>query len=180
MIRAMRPSAAAMAPTLHAEGLILRPHLASDFDAYARWMGAPGAVLMGGPFDRNAAWSWFASDVAQWPLFGWGGLAVTDRDSGDLLGQVSIIRPPSYPEAEIGWIADPAAEGRGVIARAARAMLDWAFGLRGLSTLVSYIHPENGRSIRLAERLGAVRDAAARPAEPGDLVYRHHPAGGVA
>ena len=59
------------------------------------------------------------------------------------------------------------AEGRGIAAgggpRGAR------LGLRARSasrTLVSYIAPGNGRSIRLAERLGAVADPAARAPAP--------------
>ncbi|MEL7026999.1 MAG: GNAT family N-acetyltransferase, partial [Pseudomonadota bacterium] len=43
----------------------------------------------------------------------------------------------------------------------------------GLSTLVSYIDPENARSIALAERLGAVRDDEAEKPEDNPLVYRH-------
>jgi RimJ/RimL family protein N-acetyltransferase len=52
---------------------------------------------------------------------------------------------------------------------------DWAFTVRGLKTLVSYIAPPNVRSIRLAERLGAVPDikAARQEGDADDLVFRH-------
>lgn len=46
-------------------------------------------------------------------------------------------------------------------------------GQVGLKTLVSYIHPDNLSSRRLAERLGAVLDAGAARHDPHDLVYRH-------
>ena len=36
-----------------------------------------------------------------------------------------------------------------------------AMPTRGLTTLVSYIDPDNRRSIRLAERMGARRDTVA-------------------
>ena len=62
-------------------------------------------------------------------------------------------------------------------AEAARAVLAHVFGTLGWTTAVSYISPQNARSIALAERLGAVRDAgAAGPAE-SDLVFRHSPPG---
>ncbi|MFD2205828.1 hypothetical protein [Kiloniella antarctica] len=38
---------------------------------------------------------------------------------------------------------------------------------------MSYIAPENHRSIKLAERLGAVLDTQGKAADHGDLVYRH-------
>ncbi len=53
------------------------------------------------------------------------------------------------------------------------ALRDWAFQDRKLKTLVSYIDPDNARSIRLAERLGATIDDHARKQDPDDLVYRH-------
>ncbi|MNL85118.1 hypothetical protein D3C87_2133150 [compost metagenome] len=47
--------------------------------------------------------------------------------------------------------------------------------MRGLKTLVSYIAPPNVRSIRLAERLGAVPDVTAerQAGDEDDLVFRH-------
>ncbi|MCP4820480.1 MAG: GNAT family N-acetyltransferase, partial [Shimia sp.] len=39
----------------------------------------------------------------------------------------------------------------------------------------SYIDPPNAPSIRLAEKLGAVRDDTAARPDPNDLVYRHMP-----
>jgi RimJ/RimL family protein N-acetyltransferase len=61
------------------------------------------------------------------------------------------------------------------MAEAAACARDHAFGVLGWKTAVSYIAPANTRSIRLAERLGAVRDPQA-PRFPGEaevLVYRH-------
>ena len=52
-------------------------------------------------------------------------------------------------------------------------MRDWAFAVLGVETLVSYVDPANQRSIAVAERLGAYRDAAAVVQDPGDLVFRH-------
>ena len=43
----------------------------------------------------------------------------------------------------------------------------------GLFGLVSYVDPENRRSIAVAERLGARLDPGAPKQDPGDLVYRH-------
>ena len=57
---------------------------------------------------------------------------------------------------------------------AAAAARDHAFGALGWETAVSYIDPDNIRSVALAERLGARHDPEARgPGENSCLVYRH-------
>ncbi len=38
---------------------------------------------------------------------------------------------------------------------------------------MSYIDPDNARSIALARRLGCTEDPAAEPLYPGDMVFRH-------
>jgi len=65
-------------------------------------------------------------------------------------------------------------EGKGLAYEASLAVLAWAYGPRGIASLVSYIDPGNARSIRLAERLGATRDdAAPKPEGEVCVTYRH-------
>jgi len=70
-----------------------------------------------------------------------------------------------------------AGEGKGYAFEAAQMARDFAYAELGRDTLVSYIDPNNTRSIALATRLGAQRDdTAARP--DGEtleetIVYRH-------
>jgi len=66
------------------------------------------------------------------------------------------------------------AEGKGIAHEAALAVRDWCYNVRGLTLLMSYIDPRNARSIRLAERMGAVLDESA-PLPEGELcvAYRH-------
>ncbi len=161
-------------PTLTTERLTLRPYEAGDFDDYAALMMSDRARYMDGPFDLKGAWFNFASDIAQWALYGWGALAVTRTDTAAVVGQVGINRIPFFPEPEIGWIAYEAHEGKGFISEAAVAFRDWCWSTQDFKTLVSYIDAENVRSIALAERLGAVRDdAAPRPEGDDCVVYRH-------
>ena len=115
----------------------------------------------------------FCADHAQWDLFGAGALMLEDRNTGNCLGQVGINSGPLFPEQELGWLVFPEAEGLGSAFEAASALLDWAKNVKRLNTLVSYIDPQNKRSCRLAERLGAALDANALRPDPTDLVYRH-------
>lgn len=167
------------APVLETARLVLRPHLWADFSAYLAVMQSDRARFMGGPMSLKQAWFCFASDVAQWPLKGCGALAVTLRETGEVVGQVALNDIPHFPERELGWMALEGHEGRGYISEAALALRDFAARRLGWQTLVSYISAGNLRSARLAERLGAVLDPVAARLDPTDLVYRH-PMGGAA
>ncbi len=168
-----------MIPVLTTERLLLRAPVMADFPAYAVHMASPRSVHEDGPFDTAAAWRDFASGVGQWALMGYGCWSIEARAfegmaAGRFLGLVGINRPAHYPEDEIGWTLVEEAEGRGVAFEAALAARDWFRAEIGNGRLVSYIGPDNRRSIRLAERLGAVPDdTAARPEGDNCLVYLH-------
>ncbi len=165
----------ATAPTLETGRLVLRGQVMDDFPAYAAFFASDRAGFMGGPIDERAAWKNFCADVAQWALLGHGAFAITDKATGDLLGQVSIGNPPSFPEREIGWLVYEGAEGHGIAREAAECVRGWVYKTVSPEPLVSYIAVENTASIRLAERLGARLDPdAAPPPFPGPHhVYRH-------
>ncbi|MFC3168065.1 GNAT family N-acetyltransferase [Paracoccus fontiphilus] len=160
-------------PSLTTARLTLRPMIYDDWEPYSAMMLSDRARHMGGPFTKPAAWGIFCADHAQWDLFGCGALMIEDRETGDLLGQVGINSGPLFPEQELGWLVFAGAEGRGYAYEAASALRDWARRERRLSTLVSYVSPENKRSRSLAERLGAVLDDQAERQDPTDLVFRH-------
>ena len=144
-----------------------------DWPAYASLMMSDHAIYMEGPHTLADAWGLFCHDLAQWHLLGVGGLMIESRETGACLGQVGINHGPLFPEHELGWMAYPPAQGKGYALEAARALRDWGFGVRGLTTLVSHIDPENHPSRRLAERLGAELEIDAERPGPEVLVYRH-------
>lgn len=161
-----RESAHAHNPTLTTKRLVLRLPVIADFPLYQAFVTSERAVYMGGPHDAAQAWHWFCNDVAQWALLGVGGLTITLK--GKAIGQVAVCQGPIFPEPELGWfLFDAAHQGQGYATEAASAMRDWAFGARGLKTLVSYIDPANNGSQRLAARLGGTLDLGA--ATPGGL-----------
>jgi len=162
-----------MIPTLVTARMSLRPMVAADWEPYSVLMLSERSRYMGGPFPVSEAWGMFCADHAGWDLYGAGALMLEELDTGICLGQVGINSGPLFPEQEIGWLVFPEAEGRGYAFEAASALLDWARNARRLDTLVSYVDPQNARSCRLAERLGATLDGKAPRPDPTDLVYRH-------
>jgi RimJ/RimL family protein N-acetyltransferase len=162
------------APILTSDRILLRPYRLSDFDRLAEIYRSPRAAYIGGLRSVDKVWRDFAADVGQWSLLGFGCWSIEDRASGACLGQTGLNFPPEYPEREIGWVLWEEFEGKGYAFEAAKLALGYAFETLKFETLVSYIDPENTRSIRLAEKLGAARDdGAARPEGDGCLVYRH-------
>jgi len=68
-------------------------------------------------------------------------------------------RAGRHAQPELGWALVQAHWGHGYATEAAAAIRDWAHESRSIDRLVSLITPDNVRSQRVAERLGA------RPAE---------------
>jgi len=160
-------------PTLRTERLTLRAPIYADWPAFSDLLQSERSAFMGGPYTVAGAWGVFCHGLALWQMFGFGSLSIEDPKTGAYLGQVEINAGPRFPETELGWQLIESAEGQGYAYEAATAMRRWALETRKLDSLVSYIDPENLRSIALAERLGARRDAWAKPQDPGDLIYRH-------
>lgn len=161
-------------PVLETERLRLRPIRVDDFAAFASHAASPRSAFTTGriedfPTQRRI----FGYLGSSWLLRGYGSFVLERKDSAGAIGFAGLWHPVGWPEPEIGWsIWDAAAEGKGYAYEAARACIADAFA-RDLASVVSYIHPDNARSIALAERLGAARDTAAAAPKTGDLVYRH-------
>jgi RimJ/RimL family protein N-acetyltransferase len=162
-----------IALTLTTERLVLRMPQLSDFEPRAAHAASERSIWEGGPLDRIAAWRIFASDVGQWALMGYGPFSIVGKDTGAYLGEAGIYHAQDYPEPELGWFVVPEAEGKGVAAEAASAIMLWACRTFGWDRLVSYIDPGNTRSIALALRLGGVVDPKLPGQDPTDIVVRH-------
>jgi len=81
----------------------------------------------------------------------------------------------SHAQPELGWCLIRAHWGHGYATEAAAAIRNWAYEVRAVDRLVSLISPDNVRSQRVAERLGAKPGEAVTPADSGReaVVWRH-------
>lgn len=74
---------------------------------------------------------------------------------GTLVGTIGLFRTASAePEAEIGYWIDEAAEGKGLVTRAALALTRYAFQQWQVQVVRVRVEPENVRSRAIPERLG--------------------------
>jgi ribosomal-protein-serine acetyltransferase len=84
------------------------------------------------------------------------------REIGGTLGLDIDRRQRS---GEIGYWLDRDLQGRGVMIRAVRAVVDECFGDLGLHRVEILCSPQNVRSCAIAQRLGFVREGTLREAE---------------
>ena len=84
----------------------------------------------------------------------------------------------SHAQPELGWALMRAHWGNGYATEAAAAIRDWAYECRSIDRLVSLISPNNVRSQRVAQRLGATPTETVTPADSKrtTVVWTHSPA----
>jgi RimJ/RimL family protein N-acetyltransferase len=145
-------------PTLRTDRLVLRAFCAADLDQVAAMLANPEVrrFLGGNLLSRTESWSLMERSLGQWALRGYGLFAVESKDRW--AGWAGVLHPLEWPEAELAYSLDQPYWGRGIATEAVRAARDWAFARFGFARLASFIMPDNARSIRVAEKLGAVRD----------------------
>jgi len=161
-------------PTIQTERLTLRAPTPADWPAYRTLLASPRAAFLGGPYTEMEAWGWFCSDHAHWALFGHGALWIDVTATGKTVGQANILKPPAWPQEELGFMLLDGCEGNGYATEAAAALRDWYYANHPAPVrLVSYVHPENSGSSAIMTRLGAVLDRSRPTALAGYEVYAH-------
>ena len=165
-------------PVIETERLILRAPHAGDVAAAMAFSQSNRSVYVGGPSPAHKAWRSFGHLIGHWVMHGYGLFVVTEKGSDEGLGGVGPWYPQGWTEREIGWSMWSAeVEGKGYAFEAAQAARAYAYQTLGWTTAVSFIDPENDRSIALAKRMGCTLDSDLPLPDlegwEGTLVFRH-------
>jgi RimJ/RimL family protein N-acetyltransferase len=163
------------APTLETERLILRDFRREDLDAHAATLGDEEVMrhIGGKPMNREDSWRRLLGGIGMWSLIGIGPWAVELKADGRMVGHCGFFQferamvPSIVGEPEMGWIFDRSVHGKGIAFEACSAALVWAEGEIAAKSYPAIIDLENAPSMKLAERLGFVREA--------DATYRDAP-----
>lgn len=149
-----------------AELRALEPWQAAEFAAYvervrphlAPWL--PWATTVTGVDEARAFLQRYAERQArdEGRIYG---IWVGGRLEGGLLFRTFDA---ANGECEIGVWISPEAGGRGLVTRAARHLIGWAFRDRGMGRVEWYCVPHNAPSIATAERLGMTHEGTLRQA----------------
>lgn len=142
-------------PVIETRELILRGYREEDFEAYAGFAASPRARFVGGPKSRHDSWRSFLAAIGHWALRGYGMWIVEHRASGAVAGRVGVILNEGWDEPELAWHIYDGFEGKGLAYEACLAARAYVARHFGMPSLMSYIAPDNHRSLRLAERLQA-------------------------
>src|SRR5262245_26057951 len=127
----------------------------------------------GAPVGREDSWRRLLMGIGMWSLMGMGPWAVERKSDGRMVGHCGFFQfnremePLILGEPEMGWIFDRSVHGQGIAFEACSAALAWAEREIGVDSYPAIIDLENIPSMKLAERLGFVRQA--------DAVYRDAP-----
>lgn len=151
---------------------MLRTFKRDDLDAHAAKLADREVVrhLGGHAFNREDSWRRLTMAAGHWPLLGMGYWAVELKADGRMVGEIGFadfergMTPDISGMPEMGWVFESAIHGQGIAGEAGLAALAWIDATYAPSEIPAIIAPENAKSMRLAERLGFVR-------EP-DAVYR--------
>ena len=170
---------------IESERLLLRRITRDDYDFFARLHATPEVrryLGNGQPQSAEESRAW-VERVSMYQRVNLGFLAVVRKSDGRLIGRCGLSElvveakaaPGTIPRGwfqraqapagaelldtpDLGYTFDPASWGHGYATEAARCVFDYARANLGWPRIVSVIHPDNVRSLRVAERSGLRRD----------------------
>jgi RimJ/RimL family protein N-acetyltransferase len=155
---------------IETERLALRRFRDADRDTVARWNADPDFTRhLAGVQTREQSDAAFDRWRRHWDEHGFGLLAVTWKNTGELVGRVG----PQYHrmwslDPEVGWALDPSWWGKGVATEAGAAAVAWAFGELDYRRVVSITTEANLASRNVMAKLG-FRLHERVPSEWGEL-----------
>ncbi|HEX6992059.1 MAG TPA: GNAT family N-acetyltransferase [Gemmatimonadales bacterium] len=155
-----------MRSTLDTARFLLRPFTLADADDVTRIVSdrelAATTLNIPHPYEAGMAAAWIATHAdglhRQSPVV----FAVTRRDGDELVGAIGLSLEPAHHRAELGYWVARAAWGQGVCTEAARAVLQYGFGVLGLERIFAHHFAGNPASGRVMQKLGMRHEGTLR------------------
>jgi RimJ/RimL family protein N-acetyltransferase len=119
----------------------------------------------------EVAWRNIAMLVGHWHIRGFGPWVVEDRLNREVVGRVGFWAPDGWPGIELTWLIRRSHWNSGLATEAASAALTWADRTLSTKRIISLIHPDNVRSIRVATKIGEQLEGDVVLAETRLLVF---------
>jgi RimJ/RimL family protein N-acetyltransferase len=141
---------------LRGRGLTLRTWLPEDHGPLLlacqaadiqRWTTLPS------PYLPEHAELFLSGCALRWAQ-GLASFAITDQETGTVLGSIGFVGLPEEGVVEVGYWVGPTARGRGVATAATRLICDWAFDELSFHRVDWQAYVGNEASRRVAERCG--------------------------
>jgi [ribosomal protein S5]-alanine N-acetyltransferase len=173
---------------IETERLILRRIGQADFEFFVQLHAEPEVARYlghGKPRSAEESLAWLHSVLRSYEELALGQLAALRKSDGALIGRCGLsdlavearasaaavphgwYRREEAPaaaelvfEPELGYTFHRSSWGQGYASEAARCVFDYARDVLKLPRVISLIHPENVRSLRVAQRFGVQREDA--------------------
>ncbi|MGH6859157.1 MAG: GNAT family N-acetyltransferase [Phyllobacterium sp.] len=147
-----------MLPTFETARLLVRARSMADFEDCLAMDRDPDVTrYVPGPWaDERAHRRFLTGRMTARFGKGLGYWSIVPRERPEhFLGWVLLIPDAGIgPEIEIGWRLNRHAWGKGHATEAAAPIVDHAFTTLALEQIIAVIHPGNGASMRVAEKIG--------------------------
>lgn len=160
-------------PTLETDRLILREPREDDLAALTTFYKTERSHMIGGPLTQPDCWKLISGNFGHWVLRGYGMWHIHHKADDRMIGAVGFIFRDGWDEPELGWNLHDGYEGQGIAFDAAETARSHGAGYFDLNGVISYIDPNNARSIKLATRLGATFERDGTLFDHFVHVYRH-------
>jgi RimJ/RimL family protein N-acetyltransferase len=173
------------------ERLVLRKPVLEDAQPALALLADPVAMgFLGGVHPDAVADPEFVVRrwLERWDENDCGPFSILRREDGRWLGRCGLLvwdartwthttfaESGEHAQAELGWALASEHWGSGYATEAALAVREWAYRERDVGRLISVIAPDNVRSQRLAERLGATPGETVELFDHGPHVVWEHP-----
>ncbi len=143
---------------IQTDRLVLREMIPEDLDFLAKLLADP-EVMRFYPkcYSREEAQLWLDRQRQRYRFHGFGLWLVSERDSGQPVGQVGLLLQDVDDrfEPEVGYLIHRPFWRRGYATEAARGVLTYATQVKQFSRVISLVRPENVPSQGVALKLGA-------------------------
>lgn len=151
-----------LAPILETERTVLRPHRLEDFEPYLAIAADPVVFrfIGGRARTREESWQRLLRHAGMWSFLGFGFWAIEEKATGRFIGEAGFhdlkrdIVPSIEGVPEAGWSLASGVHGRGIATEVVGRILAWGDDTFGPSRTVCIIDPENGASLRVAQKCG--------------------------
>jgi RimJ/RimL family protein N-acetyltransferase len=157
--------------------VILRRFTAADLPRFLAYRSDPEVGLYQGwtpPTEAEAREFLEAAGASEIPNpGGWVQIAVADRATGRLLGDLGLHVSAEGDLAEIGFTLHPDAQGLGLGAEAVSELLALLFERTGVQRVVGVTDARNHASMRLLERVGLRRVGSRNAVFRGEACIEH-------
>jgi ribosomal-protein-alanine N-acetyltransferase len=153
-------------PVLETERLVLRPYSLADAPRVQQMCGdraiAATTLAIPHPYPDGAAEQWISTHADSFRQGTEVTLAITLKLNGQVVGSIALSVNKNHRRGELGYMVAKEHWNRGYCTEAARAMMDYGFGLLGLNRIQAMHFPRNPASGRVMQKLGMTREGLLR------------------